>query len=91
FEAADFIDETAVLGPGESLVLFTDGVTDARVGREVFGEQGLGTVLTSSAGLSAADTIGRIAATLDQAEGGLRDDIAVLVLRAPGDLPQRRR
>ncbi|HUP24647.1 MAG TPA: GAF domain-containing protein, partial [Thermoanaerobaculia bacterium] len=47
FEAADFIDETAVLGPGESLVLFTDGVTDARVGREVFGEQGLGTVLTS--------------------------------------------
>jgi serine phosphatase RsbU (regulator of sigma subunit) len=75
---------TAVLGPGDMVVLYTDGVTEARQGDAFFGETGIAGVLAASARLTAhevADAI--VAAALDFQHGPARDDIAVVVIRKP--------
>ena len=70
------------LGPGDAVVLYTDGVTEARRGKDLFGEKRLLGTLAELAGLGAE----RIAAGLDDAvatyQDGADDDIAVLVVRA---------
>jgi sigma-B regulation protein RsbU (phosphoserine phosphatase) len=73
--------------PDETLVLYTDGVTEARSpDGEFFGEDRLRQFLGSCAGCDAVTFAGRIKDTvLDFQEGYPRDDLAVLVLRA-GDL-----
>ena len=73
------------LTPGDTLVLFTDGVTEARdaAGRE-FGDDGLATVLRHSRG---ADADGTAKAVVDAVERHLlesphgRDDMAVLAIQ----------
>jgi sigma-B regulation protein RsbU (phosphoserine phosphatase) len=81
------ISETAVwLGPGDALVLFTDGVTEASPLDGAFGPEQLAAFLSACAGADA----GRIAAgverrVLEVQQGHPRDDVAVVVLRvAPG-------
>ncbi len=78
-------DTTLLLAPGDALVSFTDGVTEARSGREFFGEEGLAEVLEQLRGAS-AQTIaeGVLASVLRYQEDLAADDIAVLVLQAPG-------
>ena len=77
-------DTTTFLRPGEMVVLYTDGVTEARRGREFFDDERLHTVIAASAGRGAqevADSI--VAAAVDFQDGEPRDDIAVVVVRAP--------
>ncbi|MEJ7584028.1 MAG: PP2C family protein-serine/threonine phosphatase [Acidimicrobiales bacterium] len=72
------------LGVGDAIVLFTDGVTEARRGEDLFGEARLRDVLTeavragvvTSAGL--ADSI--VAAIDDYQDGVGHDDTAIVVL-----------
>lgn len=87
FPSATWEAERFELSPGDALVLFTDGVHDARgPGGERFGTERLEAVLRASAGRSAD----AIAGSIDQAvlrfqDGPQRDDVAVLVARAlPG-------
>ena len=73
------------LAPGSTLVLYTDGVTEARDdGGAQFGEDGLIEVLRATAGCSAADTVETVAAAVErqllQSRHGA-DDQAVLALR----------
>jgi phosphoserine phosphatase RsbU/P len=70
--------------PGEALVLYTDGVTEARSpDGDFFGEGRLRRLLSSCAGFDAGTFAGRIKdAVLDFQEGSPRDDLAILVLRA---------
>ncbi|MEZ4411709.1 MAG: SpoIIE family protein phosphatase [Gemmatimonadales bacterium] len=77
------------LAPGESLVAWTDGVTEARTdaGEELFGEaRALETV--QAGGLSAEETLDGLLAAVDQWAGGAEqsDDITLLaVRRLPGE------
>ena len=73
------------LVPGDALVLYTDGVTEARSpDGDFFGEERLMFFLRACAGLDASTLAGRIErAVLDFQENYSRDDIAVLVLRVP--------
>lgn len=72
------------LAPGEVLVVFTDGVTEARRGDELFGDDRLAALLRSMAGRSAGKVVDAIAqAVLGFQEGVARDDIAVLAIGAP--------
>jgi PAS domain S-box-containing protein len=67
----------------ESLVLFTDGVTEARTTGDAYGLGGLEELLRAAAGDDAAG----IAARVDRAAalaGERRDDVAVLVARRGG-------
>jgi PAS domain S-box-containing protein len=77
-------DDTTVLRPGESLVLYTDGVTDERDEADrSFGEGRLRSVLRASAALSPdgmADAIEDAVKSFNPDRP--RDDIAILVLRA---------
>lgn len=83
-EVVETADTVLMLKPGDAIVAFTDGVTEARLGREFFGEEGLAEVLEQLRGAS-ADTIaeGVLEAVLRYQEQVAADDIAVLVLQAP--------
>jgi PAS domain S-box-containing protein len=74
------LDVTFELGEGESLVLFTDGVTEARTTGDQYGLAGLADLLRAASGEDAS----AIAARVDRAAahaGARRDDVAVLVAR----------
>jgi PAS domain S-box-containing protein len=74
-----------VLGPGEALVLYTDGVTDSAAPERIWTAAELVEAVGSPAGLD-ADTIAErvMRAALSEARGEPRDDIAILVLKVPG-------
>ncbi len=79
-------DVALELGPGDALVLHTDGVTDARRGEERFGEARLRDAVAESVRPSAA----ALAAALESAVAGFSDgpaddDLALLVLRVRDD------
>ncbi|MEV5690658.1 SpoIIE family protein phosphatase [Micromonospora globbae] len=70
------------LGPGDALVFYTDGVTERRRGRELFGTERLREAAVPLAGYSADVVAARLRATaLNFSVEAPRDDIAILVLR----------
>ena len=77
-------DVDRLLTPGESVVLYTDGVIEARRGDEFYGDGRLRACVARTAGEPAqviADSIRDEA--IDFQDGVARDDIAVLVLQRP--------
>jgi serine phosphatase RsbU (regulator of sigma subunit) len=72
------------LRPGDSLVLYTDGVTDTRGPHGRFGADRLEALLRDIGPLEAEAIAGEIDSAL-LAFGEQRDDVAVLVLRATAD------
>jgi len=83
-ETAEISEFSAILTPGDIVVLYTDGVTEARNGDSFFGESGIAEVLGACAGLTAqavADAV--VAAALACQDGQARDDIALVVVKVP--------
>jgi serine phosphatase RsbU (regulator of sigma subunit) len=70
------------LEPDDALFLYTDGLTEARVGGKVFGEERLASLLASCIGLDAESVAGAVEQAVEEHQpGSLRDDLALLVLR----------
>ncbi|WP_091337299.1 SpoIIE family protein phosphatase [Micromonospora rhizosphaerae] len=70
------------LGPGDALIFYTDGVTERRRGRELFGTERLRESAAPLAGYSADVVAARLRATaIGFSVEAPRDDIAILVLR----------
>jgi serine phosphatase RsbU (regulator of sigma subunit) len=70
------------LDVGDALVLYTDGVTERRDNRRMFGQYGLRRTLTNASGATAEE----LASALEHAaesfvDTELRDDLAILVIR----------
>ena len=86
FDDANLTEWEAYLVLGDALVLYTDGVVEARSPDGLFfGEERLMALLRSSVALDASTIASRIeGAALNFQEQVLRDDIAVLVLRVSG-------
>jgi PAS domain S-box-containing protein len=84
FDGGDWEESHFVVGVGDALVFYTDGVTDTRgEDGEVFGEERLSELLDDSAALDADEVASRIDDALQAFEHGQqRDDVALLVLRA---------
>lgn len=84
FEDESYAEAAVRLGPGDALVLVTDGVTEARApGGEELGQEGLRRVLARAGGVDASGLAGAVeTAALERSRGLLRDDLAVLVVRA---------
>lgn len=83
----DWMETTCVLAPGETLVAFTDGVTDT-LGRdgERFGVERLKDLLAAAGERSAESTCRALADSLAAFQPGEQaDDIAVVALRFVGE------
>jgi PAS domain S-box-containing protein len=75
-------DTSVQLRKGDVMVLYTDGVTEARGPDGMFGSDQLVAVLATCAGLDAKSVAARIeSAALEIQEGRPRDDIAILAVR----------
>ena len=83
-EDARLRDVKVTLDPGDAVVLFTDGVVEARRGDEILGHERLIEVLRDCGRATAEEITGCLLdAVLGFQEGLPRDDIAIVVLRAP--------
>jgi phosphoserine phosphatase RsbU/P len=81
---ADVSESVAVLSPGDMVVLYTDGLSEGRQDRALFGDERIAEVLRVSGGLTAQKTADAlVAAVLAFQDGQPRDDIAVVVVKAP--------
>ena len=77
-------ERSAELAPGDTLVLYTDGLTEAGAPERVWSDDDLAAAAAATDGRSAAETVQQL---VDAALGPVpvpRDDVAVLALRALG-------
>jgi serine phosphatase RsbU (regulator of sigma subunit) len=78
----EYAAETAELGPGATVVLYTDGVLEARHDGELYGEERFDSVLRQRAGLDPQALAEAILADCRSFAGGdLSDDCALVCLR----------
>ncbi|MFP5317509.1 MAG: PP2C family protein-serine/threonine phosphatase [Acidimicrobiia bacterium] len=83
----DVRDVRITLAPGDALVLYTDGVVEARnQAGEQFGQDRLVRLLATCAGRSAAGIARRIEVAALAHSPELADDLAIVVVRATGRL-----
>ena len=83
FEDVSFHDVSIKLAVGDALVLYTDGVTEARNGAgEFFGEERMHEAI-SHAGSSAQAIVDAVLARVLEFQEGPSDDIALVVIRRP--------
>ncbi|MEU7613987.1 SpoIIE family protein phosphatase [Micromonospora sp. NPDC049204] len=92
FPQSRYTNTTIVANPGDTLFLYSDGLTEARVdGGETadgrYGAAALARFAGSLAPATAADTVAAVTDLLDTFGDGLTDDTAVLAIGAP---PMRR-
>jgi serine phosphatase RsbU (regulator of sigma subunit) len=83
FPDAELSEETTHLGTNDTLLLYTDGVTEARSADGTFyGEDRLRSLLASCSGQTAQEvTVCTKASVLEFQDGSPRDDLALMVLR----------
>ncbi|OKK21885.1 histidine kinase [Streptomyces sp. CB00455] len=88
--AAPFASATTVLAPGDTLLLYTDGLTEARTGQErtaLYGDESLLTFASGQAGKPPHAVIEALTGLLDDFGDGLDDDTALLALGVPAADP----
>lgn len=85
FDDAVFVAATIRLAPGDTLVLYTDGLTEARTGTagERYGDEALHAFATALAPATPTAVVTAITALLNRLGDGLDDDTAVLALGIP--------
>lgn len=78
----EIVESEAVLQPGQTLLLYTDGVSEAGRSMGQLGEEGVLELCRRSPELGLAGLLEHLErAALERAEGRLRDDIALLAAR----------
>jgi sigma-B regulation protein RsbU (phosphoserine phosphatase) len=84
-------DEHVPLAPGDTIVLFTDGVTEGRHESEFFEVDRVQAVIARNPDLGATALAEAVVGTALEFQGGeSRDDMAVLVIRVPPQAPPGR-
>lgn len=74
---AEYEQDSCRVEPGDTILLYTDGVTEARQGNNFFGEERVSETLAATRG-DVAEAL--LAAVREFVEGDLRDDIAIIAL-----------
>lgn len=82
FPEETYQSRTAIMAPGDRLVLYTDGAEEALRHATGKAEEGLDVLLAPLAGLPRDEMLLRLASMLDDASGNPngRDDITVMVV-----------
>ena len=75
------VDTAVTLEPGSALLLYTDGVTEARRGGEQLGEAGLMSLIQNLQYLQADALVAYIDLAVSDYQDGESDDMAVMALR----------
>ncbi|RZU25520.1 PP2C family protein-serine/threonine phosphatase [Streptomyces sp. BK239] len=85
FRGARFASTTLHLAPGQALLLYTDGLTEARTSTDtMLGDEGLTAFLTARpASCGAAQLVQDTVGLLDALPEGASDDVALLALSVP--------
>jgi len=78
-EGSRYRSERVILAPGDTLLLYTDGLTDARAPAAILDERDLVELVERSAGLSGDELIEFLEGSVTRGEDP-RDDIALLVV-----------
>jgi PAS domain S-box-containing protein len=81
-ENPDLQDRAAELGNGDTIVLYTDGLTEAGAPERMWAPDELAAAAQAVAGASAAATVDHLLAATVDSVAQARDDVAVLALRA---------
>jgi len=92
-EDPELSDTTVELHPGDALVLYTDGLTDAHAPERMVTQEELASVLAANAGRPAEEIAREVAgAVIAGGSEQPRDDIALLVLGLPAvpSIPEKR-
>ncbi|WP_411104933.1 PP2C family protein-serine/threonine phosphatase [Streptomyces sp. cmx-4-9] len=87
---APFTAATTTLAPGDTLLLYTDGLTEARTGEnrtDLYGDEALHRFATTHAGRSPHAVMEALTGLLDGFGDGLDDDTALLALGVPAPAP----
>ena len=80
----DYEQTSFRLRPGDALVAYTDGVSEARRGRSMFGEQGVLAVVRECAGEPPTEIVRRLRDAALAFAGELHDDLQIVALRFEG-------
>ncbi len=80
-EDPDVQDHEAQLQPGDTLVLYTDGLTEAHAPQHVWSADDLASALRGAAGDGPAGVLDHLEAAALGPDGAARDDVALLALR----------
>ncbi|MBT8224376.1 MAG: SpoIIE family protein phosphatase, partial [Dactylosporangium sp.] len=91
FDQPPLTDQTVRLSPGDTVLLYTDGVIEAKGPEGLFGEDRLAAVLAPLAGRSAEDVVTDIERAILEYRDSASDDTALLALRllSPRESGQR--
>jgi sigma-B regulation protein RsbU (phosphoserine phosphatase) len=90
--AARFTAASTVLAPGDTLLLYTDGLTEARTGADrstLYGDEALLAFGAVHAGRSPQAVVSALTGLLDSFGDGLDDDTALLALGVPDGAPTK--
>jgi sigma-B regulation protein RsbU (phosphoserine phosphatase) len=90
---AQFATVETTLAPGDTFVLYTDGLTEARTGSgpdTMYGEEGLLSFAARHAPSTAQGIVNALAELLEDFGEGLEDDTALLALGVPASPPPPR-
>ncbi|MHA6794442.1 SpoIIE family protein phosphatase [Pseudonocardia bannensis] len=83
FDRVQVVCTTHVLGPGDILLAYTDGATERRRKRELFGPERLLLAATEADRRSAANLVADVRAVVEGfSDEPMRDDMALLAIRA---------
>lgn len=89
FSEATWEDSSVPVAAGDTLFMYTDGVTDTRGEQERFGSARLRSVLSGQAGRPPAELLRELEIALDEFQVvGLTDDTGAVALR-PSPVPAR--
>ncbi|MEU1535791.1 PP2C family protein-serine/threonine phosphatase [Streptomyces fagopyri] len=90
---APFATATTTLAPGDTLLLYTDGLTEARTGEDrtsLYGDEALLAFAAQHAGKPPLSVILALTGLLDSLDKGVEDDTALLALGVPAPGPETR-
>ncbi len=82
-DQAEFHDHELALLPGDTLLLYTDGVTEGRRGNDLYDDQRLHTCVEKHVGSAAAMVEAVLEDVLTFQGGNPRDDVAIVAIGVP--------